>query len=323
VHDCQRYHDLIAAYVAGDIDLNGLEDLVTHCRRCADCRGMVELHRSLATMATDMPEPSAEVFEAMRNRVLDQLEENRARVGLRGRVPSGVTEPRPPFWSTLADWFAAHPLPAPALVVVLILAAGLAGRWSATPTLSDRSLMRAVEKQAGQSSGLDGFWDATFSFANVAVRQTDDGRLALGFDVCRYMEAETPRSSPLAREVLLATIIDSPTLGVRLKAMDMAPDLRDAQLQEALIYTLHNDPDLAVRLEALAALSRPPLDATKQDALLTTLRDDASVEVRLRALEVLVAQRVDPEAILQAASGAEQAGNTAIMQLATEMVRGS
>lgn len=323
MEDCQRHHELIAAYVAGEIDFAGLEDLVMHCRGCPDCRGMVELHRSLATMAPDVPEPSAEVFDAMRNRVLDRLEDGWARAGLRGRVPSGIRWPKVPLWGALAGWYAAHPVPAAATAILLLAAAGLAGRWSATPRWSDASLVRAVEEQAGRSTGLDGFWDAAFTVANVAVRRTETEDLALGFDVCRHVETRTPRNSPLAREVLLAAIVESPTLGVRLKAVDVAPDVRDGRLREALVYALHNDPSLSVRLEALRALGRPPLDSIAQNALLATLRADASVEMRLRALEVLVAQRVDPAAVLRAASEARQEGSAAVMRVASELLRGS
>lgn len=321
--DCQRHHELIAAYVAGEIDFAGLEDLVIHCRGCVDCRGMVELHRSLATMAPDVPEPSAEVFDAMRNRVLDRLEDGWARAGLRERVPSGLTWPKVPLWGALAGRLAAHPVPVAALAMLLLVVGGLAGRWSATPRWSDSSLVRAVEEQAGRSTGLDGFWDAAFTFANVAVRRTETEDLALGFDVCRHVETKTRRTSPLAREVLLAAILESPTLGVRLRAVDVAPDLQDARLREALVYALHNDPSLSVRLEALRALSRPPLDSVAQDALLTTLRADVSVDLRLRALEALVAQRVDPAAVLRAASEARQEGSAAVMRVAAEMLRGS
>jgi hypothetical protein len=319
MNDCQQYHDLIASYAAGEIGPSDLEDLLAHCSACEDCRGMVELHRSFATTVTGLPEPSEELFEAMRGRVLDQLELNQTPLGAPGRERRSVVQAGTPFWSTLADWFGAHPVPAPALVILLLLAAGFAGRWTAAPGWSDKSLLRAVQEQAGRSTGLDAFWDATFTFANVAVRQTEAGDLSLGFDVCRHVEADTPRHSPLASEVLLSTILDSPTLGERIKAMKIAPDLQDARLQEALIYTLHNDPNLAVRLQALGVLSRGPLDAATQDALLRTLRDDTSVQARLLALDALAAHHVDPEAIRRAVSEAGQASDDVIMQRVLEI----
>lgn len=309
MNDCQRYQDLIATYLAGEIGPADLEDLLAHSGQCEDCRSLVQLHRSFATMDTDLPEPSDEAFGAMRRRVLDELGQGRERAGV-----------RPHLGRTLVDWISGYPMPAAAAVVLLLIGAGMAGRWSATPGWSDESLLSAVRVQAAQSTGLAGFWDAPFTFANVAVRQTNTGDLALGFDACRHVEAETSLNSPLAREILLATIIDSPVLGVRLKAMDMAPDLEDARLREALIFTLHNDPNLAVRLQALGALSRGPLDSATQAALLATLREDTAVQMRLLALEALAEQQVDPAAIRRAVSEAGQASDGVIMRHAVQVI---
>lgn len=323
MHDCQRYHDLIASYIAGDLGPAEMKELGTHSVECEDCRGLLELHRSFATAALGLVEPSEETFEAMRNRVLDQLEFKRSEAHVSGRSPAGAVDSGRPFWSALPEWLGVRPAYAAAAGILLLAAGGLAGRWTASPEWSDRSVLRAVENQASASAGLDGFWNAPFTIANVALRPTGAGDLSLGFDACRRVEVQTPRSSPLAREVLLSTIIDSPRLGERIKAMDLAPGTDDAHLQDALIYTLHNDPNLAVRLQALEVLGRSPLNAAKQDALLTTLRSDVSVQVRLEALHALSAGHVDPEIIRRAASEGGQQSDAVLWQLATGTVGGS
>jgi hypothetical protein len=202
---------------------------------------------------------------------------------------------------------------------LLLAAAVLVGRWTATPAWSDRSLLRAVEQQAENSAGLDGYWNAPFTFANVALRQAESGGLSLGFDACRRVEVQTSRRSPLAREILLTTIIDSPELGDRIKAMDLAPGTGDSRLQEALIYALHNDPNPTVRLQALDVLGRSALDSAGQAALLTTLSEDASVQMRLKAVELLMAHQVDPEVIRRAVSQDESQDAPVVWRLATDM----
>lgn len=126
---------------------------------------------------------------------------------------------------------------------------------------------------------------------------------------------------PLAREVLVATILDSPILGDRIRAMDLAPGAEGegARLQEVLIHVLHNDPNPTARLQALDVLGRSPLTAAEQDALLTTLRDDASVQIRLRALRVLITHRVDAAVIRRAVSESGQQDAPVMWQLATDM----
>ena len=46
------------------------------------------------------------------------------------------------------------------------------------------------------------------TLANVAVRPRSDGMLSMSFDVCRHVDTETDRQSPLAREVLLHAILE-------------------------------------------------------------------------------------------------------------------
>lgn len=322
MEDCQRYHDLIAAYAAGDISAPDSEDLMAHCQVCADCLGLIELHRSFTALAGDVPEPSEEAFAAMRQRVLNELELNEGYAGMGRRGRRAAVEMRPNLWHALANLFGAHPVAAPALVALMLAIARFGGREAVQPNWSSDSLLRAVQQQAGLSNGLLEFWDAPFTFSNVVMGQTESGSLTLGFDACRYVEAETSPTSALAQEIFMAAIVDSPTLGVRMKAMELAPSRDEPRLQEALIYSLHNDGDMAVRMQALRALGRYPLNTFTEKAMLTTLREDTAVAVRLLALETLAAEaeQVDPTVIRRAVSEAGQATDGVIMQRVAQLL---
>ena len=221
----------------------------------------------------------------------------------------------------LMEWWHRLAVLRPVAMAVLVALAVLAGRWSVTPPrLDDDLLLAEIQHQAAMQNDLAGFWDAPFSYTNIAVRPRSDGDLELGFDVSRHIELVTPRQSPLAREVLVHAILESRRLGTRLKAMELAPELQDARLREALVLALHNDPEPAVRLKALALLGRDPNIARGQEALFQTLRNDRSIQLRLAALEALAAQQVDPLRVRQAIQSMDLTGNRAVLQHAVQLL---
>ena len=133
-------------------------------------------------------------------------------------------------------------------MAALLVVAVLGGRWSVkdgTPEAGD--LVDELQRSAAMQTGLDSFWDAPVSYANVTVRSREDGALELGFDACRHVELTTSRDSPLAREVLVHAILDQQTLGARMQAVRLVPEMGDDRLRDALVFTLHHDPEPAVR----------------------------------------------------------------------------
>ena len=76
--DCERFESTIQEYVAGELDDTALGPLLTHCRNCADCRRLLELHRDLAGLASRAPEPDQADFDSLYARVLGQVDRQRA-----------------------------------------------------------------------------------------------------------------------------------------------------------------------------------------------------------------------------------------------------
>jgi hypothetical protein len=101
--------------------------------------------------------------------------------------------------------------------------------------------------------------------------------------------------------------------------MELAQELQDARLREALMVVMHNDPEPVVRLEALRQIRRDPDTARVQEALLRTLRDDRSVQLRLAALEALVMQQADPQRVRQAIEAVDPVGDRAVLQCAVQL----
>ncbi len=317
--DCRAYHALIEKYLAGEIGPAEVDLLLAHTADCQGCREVLELHGRLTRAGADIPEPTAAELSSMRQRVMADI----------GAGQSRRDDRR--LGSVLRDLLRAQPVAVPALLAAVLVIAVLAGRWSASSSGSDpglllqaatpQELQRAAERaavrfadEAARQPGLDGFWDAPYMFANVAVRTRNDGDLDLSFDICRHVDLVTSPTSALAREVLLNAILTSPSLGTRLRAVALSPELDDTRLRDALIHAMHDDPDLAVRLKALEVLSGNPDDEPVRTALLTTLRDDEAVQMRLLALESLVGRQVDPALIRQAIDAVDQDSDAAVLQ---------
>jgi len=302
------------AYLAGDITPHDLDGLLSHAIGCDECRGILELHRDLAAVGPVIPEPSDEEFRALRQRVLDETARSAP------AVSSAVSPLRGLYTKLVAGW-RQSPVLKPALMAALLVMAVLGGRWSAQDERSPKGdFLDELRRDAALQTGLDSFWDAPISYANVTVRSSEDGTLELGFDACRHVELTTSRESPLAREVLVHAILDQQTLGTRLHALQLVPEMGDDRLRDALVFTLHNDPDPAVRLQALSALDRDPDDDRVQEALLMTLRDDPSVQLRLMALDALALRRADAQAVRYAIRASDQVGDEAVMQRATRLM---
>jgi len=305
--DCTHCRDLIADFQAGEIDTNDLVTLEAHCRECPDCRALVRTHDDLLALGESIPLPDDRHFGRMRDGVFARID--------RPAQPGGS------FWSDLKAFLGAHPLAAAPAVVAVLVAMVFVGRWTVTPDGYDGdALMRELTHQAALRQDVTQYLDNPLSYTNVSVRPRGD-RLALSFDVMRHVNVEADLDSPIARDVLMATIVDGSSGGQRLRAIQLAPAIGDASLVDALTFTLHNDPEPAVRLEALDALSRNPDVPQVREALLHTLSTDPSVQMRLLALEHLVGRQVDQTTLEQAITAQRQDGDAALLQRAVQLQR--
>jgi|GEM_PF-1097251 len=312
--NCRRYQEMIEDLLADEIAADDLDALREHCDLCTDCAELLNLHESLQRLGKEIPEPGRSDLRDMRTGVMD-------RVALE-QPPVRPAATRRGFRVTWSDHRQAYPMAA-VLAMVIMLAGGVfLGRLTAPERALDEDLLlQAISRQANQQSELGDFWDTPLSFANVAVKQRQNGQLALSFDVSRHIDVVAPQTSPLAREVLLHAILEPSSMGSRFGAMDLTPGIPDNRLKEALILTMHADPSLTVRLNALAVLARYPYDVQTQDALLHTLSQDQEVQMRLMALEQLAVQQEGRETIKRVVDEPEFASDVAVMQRASTMIR--
>ncbi len=307
--ECRHNQDLIEDLIAGEIAEEELKTLHEHCAECTDCAELVDMHMHLLAAGSQIPEPGQGELRSIREGVMARLEKRST--GTREQGASG----RPGFRRELASLGRRHPIAAIAATLLVAVCAGAAGRWSSpAPVFDDALMMKAIRQQAARETSLDEYWDSPFSYSNVAVRSESNGEIALSFDVNRHVELSMPRSSPLAREVLLNAILEPSSLGARFSAMEQTLGISDTRLKDAMVLTMQSDPSLAVRLNALSVLTRYPYDAQIEEALLKTVSSDPEVQMRLLAVEYLAAREVGIETIRGAVGDDGTPADRAILQ---------
>ena len=301
--ECDRIQPLIEDLLADQLAAADRARLDQHLAACSECRALVELHQQLDQLGDPAALPSQAAFRRMRSSVLAMT----------------VAQPRPQPARAAGRWSVS----AVALATAATLMIGIfVGRSTVSPALDEELLLNSVMRQASASRELGDLWSQPLSYANVSAGVVRNGRIHLDFDVCSRLDVTTPLNSPLASELLSQAVLESASVGERLRAIELAAAGNDPRLIEALAITLEHDPDVAVRIEALNALSKQSGQPQVQRTLLNVLRDDRSVQIRLMALDQLAAQKVAFDQLQQMIVQGDQESNPAVLQRALQLDNG-
>lgn len=310
---CRFYQEMMERLLAGELSRRDTTALQDHGQTCQDCAGLLALHKDLLDLGEDRPEPNQADLMNMREQVLRQTV---------GQETTAHQTSGSSFLRDLQGLWRSHPLTAVlSTAAVLVCAVFIGHKMTPAPTLDQSRLVQEITQQSAMAASLEDYWDAPYSFTNVAVRPRQNGQVALSFDVCRHVDIQQDRSSPLVTEVLLNAILEPSSMGSQFRAMDLTSDIMDERLKQALILTLHNDPDPTVRLNALEALAQHPYGETVQSAFLQVLGQDQDVQMRLTAIEHLSHRQVDLQTIRSAVGEAGFASDDVVLQKAVSLTK--
>ncbi len=257
--------------------------LFAHLAGCQSCRDLLDFHDDLGAAGRQLDDSPTEELAAMRARVLETI--HRSAADPDAVIPFSGARP-------LRSWL----LPAAATIVLALLAGFMAGRRG--PAAGDEPLLAMLDARARSNNRLQEVEDSAHQLSDVTLRDLGDGRVAVGFNVVRHVELVRPGDDPLLQEVLVHALVNSSSLGSRLKAVSFAAGAGEEKVRQALILAVLHDPDLPVRLRALSVLAEQPLGRDLQEVLLQILRRDDAVQMRLLAIELLVERSgLRPEAL--------------------------
>lgn len=301
MHSCKQIQSIFERFLAGELLPSDQQILDQHLDACVDCRSLMEIHEELMRVDDPAADPSEQALLAMRSRVLSDVS-NGHRDGRNHRANRNF------------------PVFVPALAAAALLVLGVfIGSWFSQPSSVDDQLLNAITRQASIERSLDDSWDAPLFFSDVVVRDWNDTRVSFDFDVCRNVNLTTGLSSPVAGDILTHAILNSDSMGRRIRAMEIAALSTDERLTRALMVALQQDPDQTMRIAAMNALAGKSDNEQIQLALVGALRDDDSVQVRLLALEQLVGQSQGVDTLETIIREGSEATNPAVYERAREL----
>jgi len=301
MHSCKQIQAIFEHFLTGELLPSDQKILDQHLLSCVDCQSLMEIHEELMRMDDPAAEPSRQALRAMRSSVLSQISN-----GTAGERSQSVNRSVPAY------------VPALAVAATLVLGIFL-GSWFSQPSSVDDQLLNAITRQASIERSLEDSWDAPLFFSDVVVRDRNDTRVSLDFDVCRNVNLTTGLNSPVAADVLTHAILNSNSMGRRIRAMEIAALSTDERLTSALVVALQQDPDQTMRIAALNALTGKSDNEQIQLALVGALRDDESVQVRLLALEQLVGQSQGVDTLETIIRQGSETTNPAVFERAREL----
>jgi hypothetical protein len=185
----------------------------------------------------------------------------------------------------------------------------LIGRWPSADRAFERAqrvdarLVNSSEAIAGQlefaavrNRRIEQSANSPYTFSDLRVREVDQGRVALSFDVATHLELVREKSDPLVSEILVQSLVNPSPVGTRLEAIALARSI-EPKVRDALIVAMLEDESFAVRLGALEKLVAKPLSPEVEGALLQVLESEETVQMRLLAIDYLAQERVAPELV--------------------------
>jgi hypothetical protein len=193
MNECDKFESSIQDLIAGSPRFEQLEAIVEHCKTCAECRELFELHRTLGDLGSR--------FDEMESVDLDE-----ARMQIIRKV--SATGKRPSPWKRIAmAWapFTLRPLAATTMLAIVFFLGFMVSR------MGGRSPLPEIKPSSESfiTASLQNIKNSSYTFSNVAVKELHNDQVTLVFDVTKRVEIIQPVHSELVKGILTHSL-DNP-----------------------------------------------------------------------------------------------------------------
>jgi hypothetical protein len=196
--NCDRFENSIQSLIAGDPELEQLEELIAHCKICRDCRELFEMHRNLARLGTKFNDMESTELSEVRASIVEKVAEKNRQRPQRGWLVAFRTP------------LIIRPLPATAFIAAIFILGMVAFHGV------DRSadIAGGAANDAFINASLKDVENSSYTYSNVALKYLDENRVSLEFDITKRIGIVEPASSKLVKGILMNSQANPSATGV-------------------------------------------------------------------------------------------------------------
>ncbi len=292
---------LLGMLQSGEISQTESDQLEEYVSKYPEYRDLIQIHRKLSGGEFPAPDPDTARFSQMRAEVFRKIRLREQ------RVPGLFQE----FFEKIKSYAMRPEMAVAALTLIIGFLLGRAlppDQETLTSNIIDQ-----ISSLATKNTKLEDVQKSPYLYTNVRYEDIDENTVSLSFDVTTHLNITSKKDDPLVRDVMAQTLLSSSNIGSELKAISYTRGIVDPKLKEALIFSMLKTPILAIRLKAMSRLIEYKNDQNIHNAFLKVLREEESVKMRLLAIDYLTGEQMSPNTLQQALNESEVPQSPAVM----------
>jgi hypothetical protein len=299
--NCKEYQSLLEKIIAGDINKNEHAELLQHIDSCSECTRLYSTNKALLQMNKPIDPVSKNEFNTLRLKVIEKINQQNEK-SFAIKVQKII--------DTMMEYFKK---PEYALAAITLIVGFFLGR--ALPPDENGiagGFLKQISSIAEQNTYLSDTQKSSYRFSNVSLKEMDNNKISMSFDVSTSLDFVRQKDDPLVKEILTQTMLETENVGTNLKAISYSESILDNKIKQALIYSMLNAPVTAVRLKSMEGLLKYKIDPELQEAFLKVLSEEETIKMNLLAIDYLTKNNYNADSLKSIIEEADPKKSTAI-----------
>ena len=284
--NCKEYIEIFEKLISGNICNEDHSELKKHVESCSECAKLYSTNEMLIQMEKPIDHATENDFKNLRLKVTENIRkqhENSFSAKTQKMIEAIIIYLKKPEYALAAitlivGFFLGRALPPDEN--------GIAGGF-----------LKQISRIAEKNTYLSDTEKSSYRFSNVSLKEMDENKISMSFDVTTSLDVVRKKDDPLVKEVLTQTMMDLGNVGSNLKAISYTESIMDNKIKQALIYSMHNAPMTAVRLKSMEGLLKYKIDPELQEAFTKVLLDEKTIKMNLMAIDYFTKNNYNAESL--------------------------
>jgi hypothetical protein len=310
MNNCKEYLKLFQKLISGNIGNEEHTRLKKHIELCSECAKLYATNELLIDTKIPIEQASENDFNNMRLQVTEKIrhqQENLFSNKIQKMIESVLIYLKKPEYALAAitlivGFFLGRALPPDEN--------GIAGGF-----------LKQISSIAEKNIYLSDTEKSSYRFSNVSLKEIDENKISMSFDVSTSLDVVRKKDDPLVKEVLTQTMMEPENIGSNLKAISYSESILDNKIKQALIYSMHNAPIAAVRLKSMEGLLKYEMDSELQDAFIKVLKEEKTMKLNLMAIDYLAKSNYNADSLRSIIEEIDPQKSTAIFIRANKKIQ--